>query len=357
MVKSLACALLGVALVAAACDGDGDTSGDDDAAVIYDGPPGGGDGAPDGGGGGADGPRADATPPTGNCDVGHIAYTIDNGTVWTVAARTGAVPENLSAALPGPGGGQDDALNLSPNGAWYVFRTRRFGCSLSGQTCLAVFRSDLGGGELVRPGGMAVEPDPSFSAVSGDGNLVVYPSSGMGGHQRDLYATRRSGGTWSTPTRLSAMSSHQYNVMPALSADGTKVLFECGSDPYGGSGTNLCEVATTGGPVTTVAAAGAAGGSYAHHGDYTPTGGVVFESDGTNGEQIYVKSGASIALLDNTYRDDNSPCVLPDGRVVSLWIEGTDHQLKIEAQDRTCVIRNLSGAGMDVHDIGIGCGM
>ena len=89
-----------------------------------------------------------------------------------------------------------------------------------------------------------------------------------------------------------------------------------------------------------------------------PDGSIVFEGD-WNGEQIYRYTGSGDpSVINPAYGNDNSPTVLPDGRVVSLWLgrEGGPgyHELKI---------MNADGGGdrmllinVDISDTGIGSG-
>ena len=63
--------------------------------------------------------------------------------------------------------------------------------------------------------------------------------------------------------------------------------------------------------------------------------------------------------IEASFTNDNSPCVLPDGRVVSLWLNGPGndpglHELKVMDADGSNEFRVL--IGVDVSDSGIGCG-
>jgi hypothetical protein len=58
------------------------------------------------------------------------------------------------------------------------------------------------------------------------------------------------------------------------------------------------------------------------------------------------------------FNNDNSPCVLPDGRIASLWLDrpgGSEaHEIKVMAPDGSSYILVLTE--VDVADIGLGCG-
>jgi hypothetical protein len=110
-----------------------------------------------------------------------------------------------------------------------------------------------------------------------------------------------------------------------------------------------------------------------HHAAYAPDGSIVFEGTWNGGaEQVWrVAPGGDPELVnadknqehDFVYTDDNSPCVLPDGRVVSLWLgrTGSDSSGKPSGHELKVMGANGENAGMlvtgvDVVDIGIGCG-
>lgn len=62
--------------------------------------------------------------------------------------------------------------------------------------------------------------------------------------------------------------------------------------------------------------------------------------------------------ISSNFTNDNSPCVLPDGNIVSLWLNrpggSGDHELKVMEQDGGSYFMLVTGA--DVADIGLGCG-
>ena len=61
-----------------------------------------------------------------------------------------------------------------------------------------------------------------------------------------------------------------------------------------------------------------------------------------------------MVLIIRTFGNDNSPCVLPDGRIVSLWLENILHEIKVMSTDGSTFKILLKKT--DVFDIGIGCG-
>jgi hypothetical protein len=289
-----------------------------------------------------------------------VTYRLNGGHVYELAVRPGARPLDVSAALDrlSPGT-RDEWLNASSNGRWLLVSSERFGCE--GWACLARAEGSLRHGAAVRTPRGVLHAD-SFGAISSDGALVVYPAAG-GPHTRDLWATRLVDGQWTSPKLLTADSRFEHNTQPAISPDGQHVLFDCGPGLAGDPGTSICETSTTGGLIAVVIAPdqGPHGSSRneVHHAAYGPGRGVTFEAD-WHGEQIWrLPSGSRRPVLVSRVHDDNSPCVLPDRRIASLYLDRPGnrsgvHELRVTALDGSNGAEILTGA--DILDIGIGCG-
>ncbi|MBN1484888.1 MAG: hypothetical protein JXA37_09215 [Chloroflexia bacterium] len=299
--------------------------------------------------------------PTATPGSGYVTYRLGEQ-LYRIPARQGAVPENVSAALDSLAPGvEDDFLNLSPAGDWLLLSTDRFHPDCAGWTCLALVSADLSAGEVISAGGSLVRSD-GFAAVASGGDLVVYVH-GDGSHTRDLWAASRSGGAWSAPIELTTDSPYAWNHQPALSADGGTVVFDCADAPYGQEGTAICEVGSDGSGfrvvLTPAEGPGGSAGNALHHPDYAPDGSIVFEAD-WDGEQIWrLPAGESTPVrISEQFGNDNSPCLLPDGRIVSLWLgrpDGQgDHEIKVMTADASSYFMLL--IDQDVLDIGIGCG-
>lgn len=304
-------------------------------------------------------PSADVgAPDTGPAGTGHVVYRLATGALFRLAAEAGAAPQDVSKALEPVSAGADSWLNVSRDGAWLLLGTERFGCG--GWACLAVAPSSLASGEAVSSGGAVVHPD-GFSAISPDGQRVVYPLGD--GTRVDLWTVRREGGGWSAAARLTGSSTALYHEGPSFSADGSRVVFQCGPTPYGQEGTAVCEVGVDGGGLRVVySPADFPGGTAddALHGPaYGVDGSIVFEADWA-GEQIYrlSASGGTPALVNPEHHNDNSPCVLPGGDIVSLYLGRAGstgaHELKRMRPDGSGEVMLL--VDVDVADIGIGCG-
>lgn len=302
------------------------------------------------------GPSGDPLPNDGG---GHLTWTFEDE-VYRAAASEPVEVENVSKLLGG--GGVDRWITPSRSGEWLVMSAERFDCS---GECLVRVSWDLQDGEAVKAGGADVYLN-GIPAISDDGNTVVYPSSG-GTHEVDLWVTTRGGdGAWSAPVELTADSSYAYHNMPALTPDGDAVTFDCGSEPYPESGGNdACSVSLDGSGLTTLVAPDALPDG---RNDYVqnPHQGVdalYFEGSWPIGddtpETIWrLPDGSDTPEpFSARYANAVSPCPLPDGRVAMLWLGGNDggrHELIVAAADGQSEI-NLT-PGVDVNDIGIGCG-
>lgn len=298
--------------------------------------------------------------------IGHLTWRGADGHLYRVGVQEGVGPdgvvqEDLSARLNALSPGSNDrSLSISPDGKWMALETDRFG--IGGWTGLALVRSDLSSGEAIRVGGNVIHPEGKVAVASG-GNLIVY-SAGDGPHTRDLWAIRRSGGAWSTPRLLTGASPYAFHSDPSIAADGTTVLFDAGHQPYAGAGTALAEVHTDGTAFRVVLTpAGSPAGlpktGALHSPGYAPDGSIVFEAD-WNGERIWrLRKGETVPVQVGNFDNDNSPVVLPDGRIASLWLGRAgnigNHELKIMSADGSRFFTLLTG--QDIMDIGLGAGL
>jgi len=295
---------------------------------------------------------------------GHITYNLGDD-VYRVSAENGATPENISQALeilsPQPSGGEDGYLNISPDGEWLILETARFDARCAGWACLAVVKGDLSEGNAVLSGGDVVHAENGGLAIASGGELIIFTDSG-GTHTRDLWVMRKTGSEWSAPVELTTTSSYTYNLRPAISPDASRVLFNCTNERYAGV-TCICEVGTDGTGLKTVVTPADSPLGYPDSGDlrgpdYAPDGSIIFEAD-WNGERIWrLPAGASVPVIVGDYNNDNGPCVLPDGRIASLWLNRPGgpgyHELKVMSPDGSSYFMPV--IDVDIWDIGLGCG-
>jgi hypothetical protein len=151
------------------------------------------------------------------------------------------------------------------------------------------------------------------------------------------------------PILVTAASPYPYNSEPALSPDETKAVFNCGNQPYGGTGTALCEVGIDGqGFHVVIGPTGVqpefAGAQAVDHASYAPDGSLVFRADRSSTQVWRLPPGDKTpVVVGNVFDNDNAPCVLPNGGIASLWLGDTGspntYQIKFMLpSDRTFVV-------------------
>jgi len=292
------------------------------------------------------------------------------GHVFRVVAQGGEVPTDISRSLNqiGPAG-VDSAINLSPNAKWIVLHTTRFGGSASGS--LATLRADdITSGQQIKISGQVIVPADGPSAISGDGNTIIYAAAGAT-HTIDLWAAQNVGGTWSTRDLTeSAQWNFNYNEMPAISADGTKVVFAAGNTT-GEFGTNTIGVVNVDGSglQTVVTAANFGPGAppasfYVNRPAFasaSPSVSVFFGSNFNGGaDQLWrLNAGATTASPVSSDTGEVCPAVFSDGRIASLWSNrqgNIDNVLELTLRDADGSVRGTiaPGVGLPISGLGVG---
>jgi hypothetical protein len=300
-------------------------------------------------------------PIPGSCLGGRIVYGVGGQQFRTTLAAS-ASTENLSQGLNALSAGEDKWASSSADGEWLIMETTRFDSECAGWSCLAVVKSDLSTGEAIKINGALIHGE-DYAAVASGGERIVYPLKG-GPHEKDLYVSNKSGGSWGAPTLLTAASTYPYNLQPSISADGSKVVFDCGSDPYSQPPTSICEVNTDGSGFRVVwtpeqGATGVQGRADValHHPGYFADGSIVFEAD-WNGEQVWRLAGSGPpTVIANRYSNDNSPCVTDSGCIVSIWLErpGSSGTHEIKVMDPSGGNFAMVRTDIDVTDLGTSC--
>jgi hypothetical protein len=310
--------------------------------------------------------------PDGPC----ITYTRDEQpgvprrTVHRIEAIEGAAPENVSLRFdqldPLRAGGADQQLGMSPNGQWLVLTTEHFDARCAGAGgCLGVVPGDLSGGEALGFNGDVITPE-GIAAIASTGRLVVFPDNDRtaAGHVVDLFAMRRAapGEPWGAPRRLTTASTFVNHSQPAISADGRKVVFNC-SNQLDASAASICEVNTDGTGFHQVLTPADLPDTTPNQTlgivDYAPDGGLVLENEQ---EILRLPAGAPATaafVINRSYGNDVSPCVLPGGHVVSLWLNRPEnsasvHELKVMNSAGKYLF--TLNALQETFDVGIGCG-
>jgi hypothetical protein len=294
---------------------------------------------------------------------GHVTFRRSDGHVYRTGVQVDSTPQDVSAVLDtlAPGG-VDEWLATSHDGSRLLLNTQRWDPECAGWGCLAVVNAELTNGRAVHAGsGAAVVHADGFSAIAHDGR-IVFPQSG-GPHTQDLWRLDPSGNDWTTAVLLTRESPFQYNTEPALSLDETRVVFGCGDQPYAVAGTALCEVALDGSGLRVVLGPSGvqpelAGAATLDHPTYASDGSIVFSAD-RDGTQVWriPAGGGSPTVVASVFKNDNRPCVLPNGSIASQWLSeavgGDTYLLKVMLpSDRTFVTPTVG----DMAPETLGCG-
>ena len=284
---------------------------------------------------------------------GFITYMLD-GNAYRIEAKPGSAPKNLSQSLNQLSPGIDFLVNASPNGEWLVFSSERHPDCI-GWACLMLANGDLTSLTPVMADGNVIHEEGT-SAVDSTGTQIIFSMEGED-HTRDLFMVEKKSGNWGAPTVLTAQSPFSYNSTPAFSDDGSRIVFECGDEPY--MNKSICQVNVDGTAFQTLFSPDHRF-TAARTPDYAPDGTIVTELDSVeNGEAIYRISPytGSITPINLSFSNDNSPCVLNDGRIASLWLnrEGGEglHELKIMNSDGSGDFMLLMD--VDILDAVLGC--
>ncbi len=291
---------------------------------------------------------------------GKITYTYQNN-VYRINAQASATPENVSALITSGNRKPDRRLNISPDGTWLILETQNLDPACDGSYCLAVApSSNPASASLVRAPGL-IQDSQGFPAISSDGNLIVYTANG-GAHNFDLWAIRKTGSTWAAPVQITQSSTQNYNDQPAISSDGSKVLFDCGAVAFGEGNTSICEIGTNGTGFRIVVSPSNAPSSIVnkgptHHPDYLSDGSIAFDAS-WDADGIWKILGSTISKVSQV-NNNVAPCGLTNGKTASLWLERNGntngyHELIITDNDGTNLQTVMTG--IDIEDIGIGCG-
>ena len=281
-----------------------------------------------------------------------------------MSAAANAQPVDVTLKLNNLSKGTDDGnLNISPDGNWLVINTERFG--IGSWAGLAVVKADFSSGAAVTmPGGNFAHPDGFFAVASG-GNAVYFATNG-GPHRDDLWVTTRGSSGWSNPVLLTKASPYAYNEFPTLSADGKHLLFDAGNqqDLQDGPGTTICEVDTTGQNFHLILDPAKTPGEPAngslHSAAFAPDGSIVFQGNWGSAQLYRLNPGeTSPVLINPDQRQDGTPTVLPDGRVVSLWQDRVGNnqginEIKTMAADGSSYQMLLTGKDVSIFGIGSG---
>lgn len=265
-----------------------------------------------------------------------------------------SLSERLDVLSALPAGGADEWASISPDGEWLLVCTERFG--LQGWAGLVLLPADLSSWTIVyNTNHEAIHP--GFSAVANGGRLIILQQDD------ELYVLTNTGSQWEYRLCLTTPSPMPFHGNPRISPDSQLVLFDGGPTAYGQEGSGLYRIGTDGGGFTNLAGPlnypGADTNNSLRCPAFAPDGSVVFEAD-WEGEQIWrlVPGSTNPTVINPVFANDNSPTVLSDGRIVSLWLGRPGgsglHELKIMNADGSGY--RLLVTGQDITDLGLSAG-
>ncbi len=268
---------------------------------------------------------------------GTIVLRLEDG-FYRLPADGSGDPTSLSAALDDISPGDDGWIASSRNGEWLIMDTERFGCE--DWACLVVARSDLTETRVVQAADDLVHTQ-DWGAISDDGTLIIFTTD-EGPNDLDQAVLHATGDGWSAPEMITGSSPYAFNERGRITPDGTTVVFDCGPSQYGQEGTGVCQISLGGGEIERLVApedgTDATSSNAARGGDIAPDGSLIFEADWGGTERLWQRLSDGTTTIHSGFDNDNSPCVLPDGSLASLWLarEGNTngvHELKIHAAD------------------------
>jgi hypothetical protein len=260
-----------------------------------------------------------------------------DGSSYILRAPANGVITNLSKAMTNLGKtGKDFGVAASADGQYMLIKTTRFAGDASGSLAL-VPTNNLAAGQQIAIGGNKVTTyDNNIAIANTDTQIVivyaetVYAGPEISGSSLVAATYNKATQTWTKQTLAdSAATTKAFNIEPAISADGTKVVFAAGNpSALGGSSaspTQIMQVNTDGTGLTVVAdqtsvagAANAAATLQFPQYDST-TGDILFTADYNNTPQNWRKAGVNPPAVIGDTSNDFCPAVFADGSVVSLY--------------------------------------
>jgi hypothetical protein len=263
-------------------------------------------------------------------------------------------------------GKHEGPITVAKNGGWYVFRSERFDPDANGWSALTIMDIGANAVQTVRTASGNVIHNEGIAQISSDGCKLVYYDNPGTGHQRDIFLVTRAStqSAWSDPLNLTAGSGYDYNTTPYFDANHTQILFEGSDMPY--SPTAIMQVDLSGANLISIVTNSSGSFTEVKSPAYLSNGHIVFEATSQQGEQVWrMPIGGTPSVVNGAYSDDNSPVVLPNGGIVSLYIgSGSSiHLLKTMNDDGTNpnVLSNLDANNtpiyIEVSDVGISAGV
>ena len=284
----------------------------------------------------------------------YIVFSTYNDKFWYMNADSAFVYHSISDSLDAiaPYSGSDKVpITVSHDGNWYAFRSTRFDNENGGWGDLVIVKSDYSEYEVIKLDGHLIH-STGRAMVFNNGKSIVFVSEDFGNHSKDVYVIHKNGNTWGDTVNLTRNSTYEYNNFPTISPDGTKVLFDAAPTSYPSVAVGEVNIDGTGLHFPIVAGSG----EEAHSGSYDSDGAIIYE--GSSNESIWrLPAGSSTPVkIASDQANDNTPFVLPDGRIVSLELPNVTHQIKImnaDGTDNHMLTNGNSSSFNEVYDLGL----
>lgn len=248
-------------------------------------------------------------------------------------------------------------ISVSHNGSYYIFQSERFDNMIDGYEAITICKSDFSLFEVPKDAMGNAFHSEGIMQVSDDGKTIYFVQGG-GTHDRDIFKTTKGASNWSNAAELTSSSKFAYNISPYLSYNEKKIIFESSASPS--ISTSIIEVSANGGtpsPITSIASIPNC--KQMKSPCYDNSGNIYFESD-TDAERIWKinSTGGLPFIINSSFTNDNSPITLPDGRIASLFIPNSTHQVKIMNSDgqNDFMVTSSSNLFDEVFDIGMSAG-
>ena len=261
---------------------------------------------------------------------------------------------NTHALFPGNHKGP---ISVSHKGDYYVFKSERFESPLNtdGYEAITICKSDFTNFEVPKDQAGNVFHADGIMQISSDGNTIYCVKAGPA-NGADVYKITRIGNYWEEMD-ISASSTFNINKAPYLSYLEDRIIFESSNDVN--FSTAISQVLVSGvGLSTYTSISEIPGATQIKSPCYDNGANVYFEAE-TDGERVWkINVGGTPEIVNNSFTNDNSPITLFDGRIVSVYIPQSTHQLKVMNSDGTSesMLTQSVASFEEIFDIGISAG-
>ncbi len=299
--------------------------------------------------------RGNTTQGEENTNPQYVSYMLANGEAQIVEAKKDGTVTNISNNLAKINTGQETWINLSPNGKWLLLDSTRLDSSCEDWACLIYGKRDSLDFKTIKLTDDSVIHPEDFSAISNDAKFIVVHLSQD--ERNDLFVSQQeSNNTWSALKSITSSSPSTNNKRPAISADGTEILFDCGE--------NICLVNSDGTNLKTlIRLSDKPNNSWESitNADFDTHGNVVFQGTFVaTWPWRYNRKTANITLINNKNNNDNFPCVLSNGDIASLWfdrVENNSGKAELKIMNATGKSQVIAITGdKEIANAPLGCG-